>query len=150
MGKNYFTKEQQQKLLENPYIEKVSEKAITYTQEFKERFAEEYRSGKMPSQILIDMGIDPLILGKRRKDGLVVTMKKCERRPEGFEDLRKVNCGRPSVKDLSSDEKIKQLEQKVAYLKQENEFLKKNIQMDRQTDLDYRRCHPSNSNSSKK
>ena len=80
MGKNYFTEEQRQKLLENPCIEKVSEKAITYTREFKERFAEEYRSGKMPSQVLIDMGIDPHILGKRRKDGLVVTMKKCELR----------------------------------------------------------------------
>lgn len=122
MGKNYFTEEQQKILLENPYIEKVSEKAITYTREFKERFAEEYRSGKMPSQVLIDMGIDPHILGKRRRNGLVVTMKKCERRPEGFEDIRKTNSGRPLVKDLSSDEKIKRLEQKVAYLNQENEF----------------------------
>ena len=46
MGKNYFTEEQRKKLLENHYIEKVSEKAITYTKEFKEIFAEEYHLEK--------------------------------------------------------------------------------------------------------
>ena len=67
-GKKYFTEEQQKNLLKNPYIQKVSKKAITYTREFKERFSEEYLSGKLPSQILMDMGINYRILGKRRKD----------------------------------------------------------------------------------
>jgi transposase len=150
MGKNYFTEEQQKELRENKYIKKISEKAITYTQEFKKRFAEEYRSGKIPSQILADMGIDSRILGKRRKDGLVAMMRKCELRPEGFEDIRKSNSGRPTTKDLSSDEKIKRLEQKIAYLSQENEFLKKNIQTDREANWEYKRRHPSSINSSKK
>lgn len=150
MGRNYFTEEQQEELLQNPYIERVSEKVITYTKEFKELFAQEYRSGKIPSQILIDMGIDFHILGKRRKDGIVAMMKKYELRPEGCEDTRKGNSGRPSTKILSLDEKIKRLEQKTTYLQQENEFLKKNIQVDRKANSEYKRRHQPSTNSFEK
>lgn len=150
MGKNHFTEEQQSELQKNPYIKKVSAKSITYTKEFKEKFEEEYRSGKLPSQILADMGIDHRLLGKKRKSSLVARMKQYELRPEGCEDTRKNNTGRPSTKGLTDAEKVKRLEQKVAYLNQENEFLKKNIQMDRQATWEYKRNHPSNTNSSKK
>lgn len=125
MGKNHFTEEQQNELRNNPYIQKVSTKSITYTKEFKERFKEEYRSGKLPSQILFDMEINPHILGKKRRSGLVERMKLFESRPDGFEDIRKNNSGRPATKELKDSEKVKRLEQKIAYLKQENEFLKK-------------------------
>lgn len=150
MGKIYFTKEQQSKLQKNPYIKKVSLNSITYTKEFKEKFEEEYRAGKLPSQILADMGIDHRILGKKRKDGLVARMKQYELRPEGCEDTRKNSSGRPSTKELTDAEKVKRLEQKVAYLNQANEFLKKNIQMDKLANWEYKRNHPSNTNLSKK
>lgn len=150
MGKKYFTEEQQSELRNNPYIQKVSAKSITYTKEFKEEFEEEYRGGKLPVQILDDMGLDHLILGKRRRDSIVTRMKRCELRPEGFEDTRKNNSGRPTTRQLSDTEKIKRLEQKISYLNQENEFLKKNAQMDRQANWEYKRRHPSNTNSSKK
>ena len=104
----------------------------------------------MPSQILTDMGINPHVLGKKRKDGLVSMMKKYELRPEGCEDTRKGNSGRPSTKILSLDEKIKRLEQKTTYLQQENEFLKKNIQVDRKANWEYKRRHQSSTNSFKK
>lgn len=125
MVKAYFTEEQQLELQKNPYIQKVSAKSITYTKEFKEKFEEEYRAGKLPSEILAAMGIDHRVLGKRRKDSLVARMKLYILRPEGCEDTRKNNTGRPSTKGLTDAEKIKQLEQKISYLKQENEFLKK-------------------------
>ena len=150
MGKTYFTEEQQLKLRKNPYIQKVSAKSITYTKEFKERFQEEYRAGRLPSQILNDMGIEHHMLGKRRKDGLVSLMKLYESRPEGFEDTRKNNSGRPATKQLTDSEKIKRLEQKIAYLSQENEFLKKIFRMDQQANLKYKQNHQSNTNSSKK
>jgi transposase-like protein len=149
MGSKHFTEEQQSELSKNPYIQKVSATTITYTKEFKERFEEEYRSGKLPSQILSDMGIDPCLLGKRRKDSLVRRIKAYGSRPEGCDDTRKNNCGRPSSKEFTDIEKVKRLEQKIAYLKQENEFLKKNIQMDREADWEYKRKHASNTNSSK-
>ena len=150
MGRNYFTEEQQSELLRNPYIERVSAKSITYTKEFKEKFEEEYRSGKLPSQILTDMGIDPRILGRRRREGLVARMKLYELRPEGCEDTRKNNTGRPSTKELTDAQKIKRLEQKIAYLNQENRFLKKNIQMDRQASWEYKQKHTLNIDLSKK
>lgn len=150
MGRTYLTEEQQSELRKNPYIQNVSAKSITYTQEFKEKFEQEYRGGKLPSQILAGMGIDHRILGKKRKDSLVARMKLYELRPERFEDTRKNNSGRPSTKELTDAEKIKRLEQKVAYLNQENEFLKKNIQTDRKANWEYKRNHPSNTNSSKK
>lgn len=150
MGRNYFTQEQQNELRKNAYIEKVSAKSITYTKEFKEKFREDYRAGKLPSEILSDMGIDHRILGRKRKDSLVARMKLYELRPEGYEDTRKNNSGRPSTKELTDVEKIKRLEQKIAYLNQENEFLKKNIQLDRQANWEYKRHHPSNISSSKK
>lgn len=150
MGKNHFTEEQQLELRVNPYIQKVSTTTITYTKEFKERFEEEYRAGKTPSQILTDMGIDPHILGTKRKSGLVERMKLYELRAEGCDDTRKSKSGRSSTKSLTDDEKIKRLEQKIAYLQQENEFIKKNIQMNREANWEYKRNHPSNIDSSKK
>lgn len=150
MGRNYFTEEQQNELLRNPYIEKISAKSITYRKEFKEKFEEEYRSGKLPSQILTDMGIDPRILGRRRREGLVARMKLYELRPEGCMDTRKNNTGRPSTKELTDAEKIKRLEQKIEYLNQENGFLKKNIQMDRKASWEYKQRHTLNTDISKK
>lgn len=141
MGKNHFTEKQIDELRKNPYIEKVSSKTITYTKEFKERFESEYRAGKLPSQILDGMGIDPKVLGRRRKNSLVQRIKMYELRPEGFEDTRKNNSGRPSTKELSDAEKIKRLEQKIEYLKQENEFLKKNTQLNREANWEYKRKH---------
>jgi transposase len=146
MGKNHFTEEQQLKLNQNPYIQKVSAATITYTKEFKERFEEEYHLGKSPSQILKDMEIDPHVLGKKRRSSIVERIKLYESRPEGFDDIRKDNLGRPSTKELTDAEKIKRLEQKITCLKQENEFLKKNIQMDREANWEYMRKHTSNTN----
>ena len=150
MSKNYFTDEQQEYLRANPYVEKVSKKSITYTTAFKKRFSEEYMAGKGPSQILVEMGLNPEILGKRRRSSIVERIKQYEARAGGFDDLRSGSSGRPSTKNLTPEEKIKRLEQKVSYLSQENEFLKKNIQMDRQAAWDYNRRHQKNSDSSTK
>jgi len=150
MKKKYFTKEQQEELRANPYIKNVGETNITYTKEFRETFMAEYKAGKLPSQILREMNLDPRLLGKRRIDSVAHRIKQFELRPEGCEDLRSSNSGRSSTKDLSDSEKIKRMEQKIAYLEQENKFLKKNIQLDRQAELEYKRRHPANTDLSKK
>ena len=46
-------------------------------------------------------------------------------RPEGFEDQRKYNSGRPSTKDLTPEEIIERLKQQNEILRQENDFLKR-------------------------
>jgi len=149
MEKKHFTKEQQEELNRNRYIEKISDTTITYTKDFRETFMMEYQSGKYPSQILMNMNINPHLLGKRRIDSIVQRIKQYELRPEGCNDTRGSNQGRPSTKELSDQEKIKKLKERISYLKQENNFLKKNMQLDRQVEWEYKRRHPSNSSSLK-
>ena len=125
MGKNYFTPEQVEQLRKNKYVKHVSEKAITYTEEFKEVFMMEYNSGKLPSQILTEMGFNYKVLGKRRIDNIVHTTKKQALRPEGFKDTRadNVNMGRPRTRDLSQEELIERQKQEIELLKAKVEYL---------------------------
>jgi transposase-like protein len=139
MGINKFTEDELRLLRDNPYVEKVSETTITYSMEFKERFALEYATGKLPSVILRECGFDHKMLGRERQRSLVKRIKKYSQRPEGFSDKRKESSGRPRVKELSDSEKIQRLEHQVRYLKQENEFLKKIRYLDRQAEWEYKR-----------
>lgn len=118
MGVNYFTDEQIKILKDNPYIEKISHKSIKYSQKFKMEFWSRYSQGESPSSILSSFDIDPHILGPRRMSNIVQRIKKDAERLEVFEDTRKHNAGRPKTREMSPEEKI-------AYQKQEIEFLKK-------------------------
>ncbi|MGN1344415.1 MAG: HTH domain-containing protein [Traorella sp.] len=62
MSVNYFTKEYIEKLQDNPYVKKISEKVITYTDEFNEKFYIRYSDGESPSKILVDMGFNQKVL----------------------------------------------------------------------------------------
>ena len=125
MGKYYFTPEQVEELRKNKYVKHISEKAITYTEEFKERFMLEYNSGKLPSQIITEMGFDYNVLGERRVSGLSDRIKKQSLRPEGFKDTRadNVNMGRPRTKDLTQEELIERQKQEIELLKAKVEYL---------------------------
>jgi hypothetical protein len=125
MGKNYFTPEQVEDLRRNKYVKNVSEKAITYTEEFKEIFLLEYNTGKLPSHILIEMGFDPKVLGPKRIDNIVQSTKKQSTRPEGFKDTRadNPNMGRTSTRELSQEEIIAKQKAEIELLKAKVEFL---------------------------
>ena len=125
MGKNYFTSEQVEALRKNKYVKHVSEKAITYTEEFKEIFMLEYNTGKLPSQILIGMNFNPKVLGERRISNIVQVCKKQASRAEGFKDTRadNPNIGRPKTKDLTQEELIERQKQEIELLKAKVEFL---------------------------
>ena len=123
MGKNYFTPEQVEQLRKNKYVKHVSEKAITYTEEFKEVFMIEYNSGKLPSQILTEMGFNYKVLGRRRIDNIVQRTKNQSLRPEGFKDTRSTESGRPLERELSSEEQLERLKQENEILKAKVEFL---------------------------
>lgn len=123
MGKNYFTLEQVEELRKNKYVKKVSEKAITYTEEFKEKFILEYNSGKLPSQILTEMGFDYKVLGKKRVSNIADRLKKQAIRPEGFKDIRADSSGRPRTRDLTQEELIERQKQEIELLKAKVEYL---------------------------
>ena len=123
MGKNYFTPEQVEQLKKNKYVKHVSEKAITYTEEFKEVFITEYNSGKLPSQILIEMGFDHKALGQSRIDGITKRIKVQSIRPEGFKDTRTTESGRPCTRGLTQEEVIERQKIEIEVLKAKVEFL---------------------------
>ncbi len=152
MGKNYFTDEQVQQFLLNPYVKNVSNKAITYTDEFKVIFTQKYLEGNPPSVILREMGFDPHILGKKRIDRFVGNVYKYQVRNGDVSDMRKGYSGRPSIKELSDKERIARLEHQVKYLKQENEYLKKIELLERKVEYTKKRkqAHKKSSSSSEK
>lgn len=126
MGVNYFSDEQASELRKNPYVDNVSVKAITYSEEFKDHFLVEYERGKIPSQIFKEAGFDPQILGQMRIDNFTKRVKKMNNRPVGFTDLRRQNSGRPREKERTPEDEITYLRHQVALQKQQIEALKKN------------------------
>lgn len=125
MSKLRFSKEDMEKLKDNPYILNISEKAITYTNEFKEKFMELYSKGKMPTEIFRLCEIYPEIIGKKRIDMVAYRLKKKVEYGEELTDKRKEFSGRPKSKELTKDEEIKRLKHKIQYQEQQIEFLKK-------------------------
>ncbi|SHJ40346.1 hypothetical protein SAMN02745248_01859, partial [Hathewaya proteolytica DSM 3090] len=66
MSNKLFTKEEVKILSKNKYVKNVSNKAITYTDEFKSIFIAEYEKGKFPREIFEEFGFDINILGVER------------------------------------------------------------------------------------
>ena len=131
MGINHFTKEQTEKLRSNPYVKHVSEKAITYTEEFREEFYIRYQENPFPSKILVEMGFDLHVLGKSRIYNISKRVKAQASRPTGFKDTREDMSGRPRHKERTSDEEIAYLKHQVEYQRQQIEALKKSTLMTR-------------------
>lgn len=48
----------------------VNSKFVYFSTEFKEKFYKEYTSGKKPKKIIIEMDLDPIILGQFRINGI--------------------------------------------------------------------------------
>ena len=76
MGVNHFSKEQIDELSKNPYVQRVTEKAITYTEQFREEFYLKYNHGDTPASILRSMGFNTKVLGQKRINGIVQRIKK--------------------------------------------------------------------------
>ena len=133
MGINHFTKEETEKLRSNPYVKHVSEKAITYTEEFREEFYIRYQENPLPSKILVEMGFDLHVLGKSRIYNISKRVKAQASRPTGFKDTREDMSGRPRHKERTSDEEFAYLKHQVEYQRQQIEALKKINFIDKKT-----------------
>lgn len=133
MSKKIFTDEEIEILSQNEYVKRVSDKGITYTDEFKRKFIAENQNGKFPKQIFEENGFDIDILGNERIKSSGKRWRSAFRRNgvEQLQDTRKFNNGRPSEKELSLEEKYRKLQAKVHLLQAENELLKKLEMMER-------------------
>lgn len=127
MSKMLFTEQDQKLLKKHPYVKAVSEKAITYTDEFKAIAIKEYEQGKLPRQIFESAGFDIEIVGIERAKSALKRWRAAYREngAAGLEDSRKYHSGRPLERELSIEEKYARLEAQNALLRAENELLKK-------------------------
>lgn len=134
MTKKIFTKKEQEQLKRNPNVQAVSEKAITYTDEFKRHFITENDNGKLPREIFEEAGLNVDLIGLQRVSSAGKRWRAAYREAGvvGLQDTRKTNSGRPSEKELSLEEKITRLEAKNQLLRAENELLKKLDLLERQ------------------
>lgn len=127
MSKKLFTDQEQKLLKKHPYVKAVSEKGITYTDEFKAIAIKEYKEGKSSREIFEDAGFDIDLVGIERAKSALKRWRAAykEKGLSGLEDTRKYCSGRSLERELSLEEKYARLEAQNAILRAENELLKK-------------------------
>jgi len=127
MSKITFSPKDIKALKNNPNVKRISELAITYTDDFKRKFIEEYLVGKLPRQIFEENGLDARILGMKRIEQSAARWKKAYSKDGiiGLVDTRKTTSGRPLNRELSPQEIIQRQEAKIKLLEEQVNLLKK-------------------------
>ena len=146
MSNILFTDSEVRKLRKNKYVKSVSNKSITYTDEFKEKVVfetENYK--KFPRQVFEECGFNIDILGMKRVENAAYKWRKQYKKLGELKDTRKGKSGRTLKRELSDAEKLQRAEAKIRLLEAENELLKKNdmIQRGILTYEDIRKWKPS-------
>jgi hypothetical protein len=144
-----FTLEQIKQLEKNPNVKKVSDKSITYTERFKERFIIEYNQGKSPNAIFEEAGFNTYVLGERIKQASY-RWRKQSKRIEGLKDTRKGGSGRPRTRGLTDAEIIRRQKAQIELLKQERDFLLELKRLERMAIKKERSSHKKSTKSSNK
>ena len=138
MAKILFTDIQVKKLNKNKWIKNVTNKEITYTDEFKYKLVKECENyKKFPQDVFRECGINPEIVGERRISNSAHRWRKQLNSTGEITDTRKESSGRPLERELSDKEKLERAEARIKLLEAENELLKKNelIEMGILTDI---------------
>jgi hypothetical protein len=131
MSNKLLTQEEVQALKASAHVESVSSRSVVFTPEFKKTVYEGLLAGKKTREILEENGIDTAALGNARISGLQEKIIKASNREDGFENLKKRRKSKtPEAKEETITKRIRQLENELAYTKQEVEFLKKIQQAD--------------------
>ena len=134
MTKIVFNKKEQEQLRSNPNVKAVSEKGITYSDDFKRHFITEYENGRFPREIFGEAGLDIELIGHERVNSAAKRWRAAYLKDgvAGLQDTREINSGRPLGRELTLEEKIVRLEAKNQLLSVENELLKKLDLLERQ------------------
>ena len=127
MSKKIFSEKDINELSKNKYVKKVSQKGITYTNEFKLHFIAEYEAGKTPRQIFEEAGFDIEVIGTKRIECASHRWRKSykEKGVLGLDDTRALNSGRPLNRELTLEEILAKKDAEIEYLKAELELVKK-------------------------
>ncbi len=126
MSKVIFNENDIIKLQKNKNVKKVSKLSITYTDEFKRTFIEEYLKGRSPLDIFYENGFDIDIIGKKRAEQCAIRWKRAYLKDGilGLVDGR-TSSGRHLERELTPSEKLKRQEDKIKLLEEKIEILKK-------------------------
>ena len=140
---NPLSRREVEQLKGNPYIASVSSTTVRFTEEFKRIAYDGKFKGISVAETMRRCGIDPEILGDSRVEGLSYTLNKKAKREAGFTDQRSGNYRRPpKTGEESVEQRLRQLENELAYTRQEIEFLKKlqaaNMEAERQWESKHR------------
>jgi hypothetical protein len=138
MSKILFTDAQVKKLSKNKWIKNITNKAITYTNEFKYKLVKECEDyKKFPQEVFKECKIDPEIVGIVRIEKSAYRWRKQLNNLGEIRDTRKGASGRFLEHELSDKEKLERAFVKIKLLEAENELLKKNelIEMGILTDI---------------
>ena len=122
-----FTVGEMEQLRKSPYILDVSPSIVHFSAEFKALFYKALQAGKELREIVLEMGIDPDILGENRVMGLRTMVRNEVKAGKGFRDLK--TYGKYLDCLLTPEAKIRLLEQELAYKNQEIEYLKKIVSL---------------------
>lgn len=123
---NPLSRQAIERLRKNPYIASVTANTVRFTEAFKELAYEKKCQGIPVSETMRQCGIEPEILGASRVEGFSYTLNKKAKQENGFSDGRSENYRRPpKTGEETVEERIRQLENELAYTRQEVEFLKK-------------------------
>lgn len=138
MSKKLFTDAQVKKLSKNKWIKNITNKGITYTDEFKYKLVKECENfKKFPQDVFRECGIDPEIVGERRYNNAAKRWRKQLKNTGEIVDTRTTKSGNTLKRELSDKEKLERAKAKIKLLEAENELLKKNelIEMGILTDI---------------
>lgn len=132
MSKYPLSKEYVKELNENHYVLKATEWFVSFTAEFKQYAYDEIYKGKSTREIFEQAGFDSSKLGTKRLQNFKANLMKEAEREGGFEDKRKYNYRKEGVSEEAElKKKLSRLEHRLAYLEQENDFLKKITQVEK-------------------
>ncbi len=126
MSTRLLKREDVAKLRESMYVKTATSRCVIFTTEFKQLAYDQLHQGKTIRQIFEENGFEVEVLGAKRLENFQGSIEKQAEREEGFVDQRKNNQRKPA-KDSEEDlkKKLRQMEHRLRYLEQENDFLKK-------------------------
>lgn len=127
MASKKFTVGEMEQLRKSPYVLDVSPSIVHFSAEFKALFYKALQAGKEPREIVLEMEINPDVLGENRVMGLRTMVRNEVKEGKGFRDLK--TYGKYLDCSLTPEAKIRLLEQELVYKNQEIEYFKKIVSL---------------------
>ena len=132
MSNQKFTQKEMDIISQNPYVVSVCPTRIVYSLAFKQFAIKHSQQGMKSTQIFLEAGFNPEMLGKKRIYSALKKFKKEAASPEGLreprgksKEERLVDFAQEDFSKKHTKTAIRELQQRVIHLEQQIEFLKK-------------------------